>query len=253
MAEPGLLRGWVLHRRMRPIRHRFTHRISALLLDIDHLAESAKRLHLFSHNRPNIFSLYDRDHGGRDGRPLRPWVDELLRCEGVDLGDGQVLLFCMPRMLGYVFNPLSIFFCYHEDGALGALIYEVKNTFGEQHCYVVPVHADERLSKALQHERKKTFYVSPFIGMAARYRFRIVIPGDSLKLLIRESDDSGEFMVAALSARQSKLTDTALMLTFLRDPIMTFKVTIAIHWQALRLWVKRAPAYRHVPTPSKAP
>lgn len=108
MAEPGLLRGWVLHRRMRPIRHRFTYRISALLLDIDHLPEIAKRLHLFSHNRPNIFSLYDRDHGGRDGRPLRPWVDELLRCEGVDTGGGQILLFCMPRMLGYVFNPLSI-------------------------------------------------------------------------------------------------------------------------------------------------
>ena len=238
-----------MHRRLRPVAHRFAYRISALFLDIDCLADTARESRLLSYNRPNLFSFYDEDHGNRDGRPLRPWVDEKLGHEDVVLGHGQVMLFCMPRMFGYVFNPLSVYFCFREDGRLAALIYEVKNTFGEQHSYVVPVAPDERQGVWRRHERDKKLFVSPFIGMAARYRFRVAVPDERLRLFICEADEEGDFMIATLTTRRSNLDDWALALALVRDPMMTFKVIGAIHWQALRLWIKRVPIHSHGSTP----
>jgi DUF1365 family protein len=241
--------GKVMHQRLRPFRHRFVYRVFSLYLDIDRLGEMAGRLRWLSLNRPNVFSFYDRDHGARDGSALRPWVEAALARRDIDLEGGAIRLLCFPRVLGYVFNPLSIYYCFHADGGLRAILYEVKNTFGDQHAYVLPVEERPGRSDAVEQACDKHFYVSPFIGMEARYRFRLAPPGDRLKVAIRQSVPEGELLIATLTGRRKPLTNGALARAFATHPLMTVKVMAAIHWQALWLWAKGATFHRRPPPP----
>ena len=245
--QEGLYRGTVIHRRIKPVRHRFSYRVVSILLDIDMIEQRLSKVRLFSYNKFNLFSFYDNDHGQRDGTSLRKWVDEELSKQSINLDGGKVYLFSMPRILGYVFNPLSVFLCYKNCGTLGAIIYEVKNTHGEQHCYTVKVLESELESGTIIHEKEKTFFVSPFIGMEARYRFRIATKDKQLSFFIRVYSAIGDLMVATLRAEAFQLSDWSLLLVFAKDPIMTFKVIFGIHYEALRLWLKRVPFHKHVP------
>jgi len=237
----SLYLGKVMHHRLEPVRHRFVYRVFSLLLDLDRLSELDRRLRLFSVNRANLVSFLERDHGARDGTPLRPWVDDRLREHGLDPAGGRVLLLCFPRLLGYVFNPLSIYYCYDRSGGLAALLYEVKNRCGEQHAYVLPVAPAEGAGARVRQSCAKRFYVSPFIAMAARYRFRLAPPGERLSVVIQEEVEHRAGFVATLTAQRRPLTDQALLLAVLRLPLMTIKVIAAIHYEALRLWLKGAP------------
>lgn len=230
-----------MHHRLRPVRHRFVYRVFSVLVDIDRLAELDAGLRVFSVNRPNLLSLHESDHGARDGSPLRPWVNAELRKRGLDLAGGRVFLLCLPRLLGYVFNPLSIYYCYDRRDHLRALLYEVKNTFGEQHAYVLPVSCEAWLRNATRQSCGKSFYVSPFIEMAARYRFKLLPPGERLTIAIQEEIEQNTHFVATLTATRRPLTDAQLLLAVLRLPLMTFKVIAAIHYEALRLWLKGTP------------
>ena len=245
--------GRVMHHRLRPFRHRFVYRVFSLYLDIDRIDGLAGRLRWLSVNRPNLFAFYDRDHGARDGSPLRPWVEAALARRGIDLQGGAIRLLCFPRVLGYVFNPLSIYFCHHADGALRAVLYEVKNTFGDQHAYVLPVahrpDGGETGDPAIAQACDKRFYVSPFIGMDAHYRFRLAPPGDRLAVTIRQSVPDGELLIATLTGRRRRLTDATLAGAFVTHPLMTLKVIAAIHWEALWLWAKGATFHRRPPPP----
>ncbi|MEI7609340.1 MAG: DUF1365 domain-containing protein [Rhodospirillaceae bacterium] len=244
--EGCLYLGRVVHKRLRPFVYKFSHRVFYLLLDIDRLDEPGARL--LSHNRFGLLSLYDRDHGARDGSPLRPWVDASLKKAGLDLAGGTVRILCFPRLWGFVFNPLSIFFCADREGRLRAILYEVKNTFGDQHAYLFKVEADD-LGPGLQsHGCAKTFYVSPFIPQAAQYRFQVEEPGERLSVLIRESVDDEEILRAGLTGRRAPLSDRTLALALVRHPLMTLKVILAIHWHALWLWLKGA-KFHHRPDP----
>ena len=227
-----------MHHRLRPHRHRFVYRAAYLLLDLDRLAELDRSLRLFSFNRPNLVSFQERDHGARDGSPLRPWVERQLADHGIEMAVERILLLCMPRWLGHVFNPISIYYCFERGGRLAAVVYEVKNTFGEQHAYVLPIGAErEGADAAIRQSCAKTFYVSPFIEMAARYRFRLGPPGEErLSVVIQEAVKSEPLLVASLTGRRRPLTDRHLLLAGLRNP--THKVLAAIHWEALRLWWK---------------
>ncbi len=240
--------GRVMHKRLRPFTHRFSYRCFAMLIDLDELPALDKNLKFFSYNRANIFSFFDRDHGARDGTAARRWLDSQLSEQGIDLEGGQVQVLCMPRILGYVFNPLSIWFCRHRDGRMKAIVYEVRNTFGEQHSYVEAVSEDWDEQAPLLQSCDKAFYVSPFIGMKARYNFRIRLPAKVLSVVIRQQVPEGELLVATQNGRRSKLTSMALLSTLLRYPLMTYKVMGAIHWEALRLWLKGA---RLTPRPGK--
>ncbi|MBR72697.1 MAG: hypothetical protein CMM30_07135 [Rhodospirillaceae bacterium] len=242
-----LFRGWVRHTRTKPARHSFSYRISALLLDIRQISKIQKQIWFFSYNRFNLFSFYDKDHGPRDGSPLKPWVDHLLMQHGVNIKKGKVYLFSMPRIFGYVFNPLSMYFCYDQDEELKAIIYEVKNTFGEQHCYVIPIDISNALEKVIFHDDKKVFFVSPFISMDAQYSFRVSMCDDFFSILIKVLSASGDSMVATLRVKPKKLNNLALLKVFFTDPVMTFKVIIGIHYEALRLLIKRVPFYKHTP------
>jgi len=215
--------------------HRFRYRAFWLLLDLDELTELSSRLRWFSHNRPSVFSFYDSDHGDGTATPLRAQVERQLGEVGVDLAGGRLRLLCMPRTLGYCFNPLSIFFCYRADTSLAALIYQVHNTFGERHSYVIRV---EDQGDALHQRCRKLFYVSPFLDMDLCYDFRISGPDERIAVGIRAGSSAKTVLNAVLTGTRRNLTDRNLSLVFLKVPVITIKVMVAIHWEALRLWAK---------------
>lgn len=249
-AASSLYFGRVMHHRLRPFRHRFTYRVFSIWLDIDRIAETASRLRLFSHNRFNLFGFHDKDHGCRDGAALRPWVEELLARDGIDLEGGRISILCYPRILGYVFNPLSVFFCHDAADRLRAIIYEVKNTFGEQHCYVLPLSVGANEARVRQ-GCDKHFYVSPFIGMQADYRFMIRPPAEDLSIVIRQSVPRGPQLIASMTGRRADLRDATLLKAFCQYPLMTLKIISAIHWEALWIWLKGATYHGRPPAPDR--
>jgi uncharacterized protein len=239
--------GSVMHRRLYPRTHRFRYRAFWFLLDLEELADLSNTLRCFSHNRPNIFSLYDADHGDGSSMPLRAQVERHIAEAGINIAGGPIQLLCMPRTLGYCFNPLSIFFCYRADGAPAALVYQVHNTFGERHSYVIPV---EDQSDALQQSCRKLFYVSPFLDMDMRYEFRIIGPDDRITVGICASAPERPVLSAMLTGARKSLTDRNLARVFVTIPVITLKVVAAIHWEALRLWAKGIRLRRRPPAPS---
>ncbi|MVT00229.1 DUF1365 domain-containing protein [Devosia marina] len=218
--------GHVVHQRHRPKKHHLRYRVFSLLIDLDELPV-LNRLKWFGHNRRALFSFSDADHG--DGLALRDWVNRHLASEGLGPA-GRVRLLCYPRILGYVFNPLTVWFCDDASGRPLATIYEVHNTFRERHSYVLPASADQVADKA--------FYVSPFIDMNCRYEFRLTPPGDKVRIAIHETQDDRPLLYAAFTGDRHELTDAKLMRLFVTHPLMTLKVTASIHFEALRLIAK---------------
>jgi hypothetical protein len=240
----AIYRGSVMHARLKPVQHRLRYRVFTLLIDLDELPALARRLRWLSHNRFNLMSLHDRDHGRADAREgLRAWAERTLCAAGMTPPRGRIELLCFPRLLGYVFNPLSLWLCRGRDDRLEAVIYEVHNTFGGRHAYALPVAAGQDES-AIAQRCGKDFYVSPFIPMHAQYSFRLKAPAEAFSLLIRERDAAGEILRAAISGRRRPLTDGELLKAFAAHPLMTLKVIAAIHWHALRLWRKGARFHR---------
>ncbi len=237
-----------MHQRHSQPRYRFVYRVFSLLLNIDELSALNRRLWLFSHNRFNLFSFYDRDHGPGTDTPLRPWVESTLRKQGIELDGGAVHLLSFPRILGYVFNPISVWYCWHRDGTLRAVICEVGNTFGEKHNYLL--HEDGKpISWPLKAEKQKVFHVSPFIDMNARYHFRLGNSTRRLSVLIQEYQQDQLLLVASITGRLVSLSDTRLLHVALAYPLLTLKVIVMIHWQALKLWIRGAQFYPKPPRP----
>jgi len=242
----AIYNGFVSHTRVSPKRHSFRYRVFSLLLDLDEIDGFALRSRLFAHNRRRVVSFHDEDHG--DGRPLRDWVQAKLAGAGI-VADGRVEVLCYPRLWGFVFNPLSVWFCRRADESLAAVIYEVHNTFGERHTYVLPVTAN---GASIQQSCDKDFYVSPFLSMDCAYQFRVEQPGKSVLIAIRESERGNFVLNAVFSGKRQTLSDKTLMLAILRHPLMTLKIVAAIHLEALRLWLKRVPSHAHITKPTPA-
>jgi DUF1365 family protein len=233
----GLYVGEVVHERFAPRRHRLSYRIFQLLIDIDAAPDLAKRLKLFSHNRLGLFSLYDKDHGDGSGRSLRAFAEDALSAAGLALPGGQILIQCMPRVLGYVFNPLTLFYCHDDGGRLAAMIYEVHNTFGQRHSYVIPVALDD--SGPVRQSCGKAFHVSPFMGMDMSYHFTIGAPGESVSTVIQGRGAEGKPLIfAGFKGARRPLGDGQLLRLVATYPLMTLKVTAAIHLEAIKLLLK---------------
>jgi DUF1365 family protein len=241
--------GHVMHARVKLPGHRFRYRVMSLLIDLDRLDAADRQSPLFGVNRAALYSFHERDHGARDGSSLRAYAQRCAATHDVDLTGGRVSLLCYPRLLGYAFNPLSVYFCHRADGQLALMIYEVRNTFGEAHPYILPVRPGDISRAGLRQTQDKLLYVSPFIAMAMRYHFRISPPGAAVKLRILETDREGPLLAATFSGQRRALTTSALVWTFISLPLVTFKVMAAIHWEALRLWLKGADL---VPRPGAA-
>jgi uncharacterized protein len=242
--------GEVMHARLKPMGHRFSYRVMSLLIDLDRLADADRQSPLFSVNRAALYSFHEADHGRRDGSSLLAWAQRCAAERGIDLTGGRVLLLCYPRLLGYAFNPLSVYFCYRADGALALLIYEVRNTFGDIHPYVLPVLSGEISDAGVRQQQDKLFYVSPFIEMAMRYHFRVLPPGERVQLRILETDSEGPLLAATFNGSRRALNTRELWRAFFALPLVTMKIMAAIHWEALRLWLKGA---RLVPRKDAAP
>jgi len=206
-----------------------------MLFDLDEMDLLPSSLRLFSRNRFNAVSLHDADHGDGGDLPLRQQVDTQLQAAGIETG-GPIRLLCMPRIFGYGFNPLSIFFCYRNDGRLVAVLYEVHNTFKERHTYLIPVEAGAGM--VFDQRCEKSFYVSPFMDMDMKYAFRVAAPGERVSVAIDTSNNDGRVLTAALIGKRRALTDANLLRVLATFPFATLKVVAAIHWQALRMWLK---------------
>jgi DUF1365 family protein len=239
-AAAALYFGDVMHARLKPVGHRFSYRVMSLLIDLDHLIEADRQSPLFGVNRAALYSFNEADHGKRDGSSLRAYAALRAAEHNIDLEGGRVWLMCYPRLMGYTFNPLSVYFCYRADGRLALIVYEVRNTFGDIHPYVLPVRPGEISAAGVRQQQDKLFYVSPFIEMAMRYHFRVLPPGNTFKLRILETDREGPLLAATFRGRRRALTTAALLRSFFSLPLVTFKIVAAIHWEALRIWLKGA-------------
>ncbi|MDC7788598.1 DUF1365 family protein [Rhodoplanes sp. TEM] len=241
--------GAVVHRRLKPRAHALRYRCFWMLLDLDEIDALAATLRLFSRDRFNLFTFRNADHGAGTEEPLRAQVDRMLAEAGIDLAGGSVQILTMPRVLGYVFNPLSVYFCRRADATLAAVLYEVTNTFGDRHSYLIPVEPEA--DGTVRQTCDKLFYVSPFMDMDLRYAFRVSPPDRDVAVAIR-ADAAGEpVIVAALTGRRRALSDGTLLKTFLAHPLITWKVIAAIHWEALKLWRKGVGLRPHQAPPAR--
>lgn len=245
--------GEVMHARLKPFGHRFVYSVFSLLIDIDRLAEADRSSMLFSVNKANFASFYESDHVPHPGQSIRQYVDQLLAQAGMNEPVGRVLLLCYPRIFGYVFNPISVYFVYSADQkTLLALIYAVRNTFGERHTYVAPIQPGEIGPAGVRQERTKIFHVSPFIEMGARYHFRILPPGRVVRLRIHETQAGEPLLAATFAGAATPLATSTLAACLLKIPFMTWKIMVGIHWEALKLWLKGARFHKSPPAPAAA-
>ena len=239
--------GEVVHSRRKPKTHRLRYSVFSVLFDLDELPTLDAQLPLFGYNRRAPISFSDADHGPRDSTPLRGWVEEKLREAGIISDGGPVALLCYPRIFGYVFNPLSVYFCYRRDGVLAGVLYEVSNTHGEQHTYTIAVTRDRPDGGVVCQSADKAFFVSPFIGPTATYNFRIIPPADTVSVVIRQDVDRELLLAASFRGVRKALSGASLALRICTFPLMTLKVIAAIHWEAAKLWWKGFEIYPHTP------
>jgi uncharacterized protein len=235
IKNSSIYKGTVIHKRFKPKIHSFKYKVFSLLIDLSELELLHKNLKLFSYNRFNIISFYNKDHGPRDGSSLKKWVINNLKKKKIETHDIKIKLLCYPRIIGYVFNPLSVFYIYNANSDLISILYEVKNTFGEQHTYIFKSDKKQNL---IQHVCRKKFHVSPFIEMNCIYFFRLLKPGKKISVIIDQNDQEGKILFASQEGVKIELNNKTLIKTYLKHPLMTFKIILAIHFEAFKLWTK---------------
>lgn len=244
MTNLGLMRGRTIHVRFQPFEHRLAYDLYQVLIDVDDPGAQFRGLKWMAHNRFAPLAFYDKDHGDRTGASLRTWVEAQVSAAKIAYDGGPIYLLTFPRVLGFVFNPISVFLIYHHDLNLAAVIYEVNNTFGETHSYIAPASGH-----GVEHqEADKIFHVSPFFDVSGRYAFTLRTSGEAMSLTIDKYSEAVRDHLATLKLRREPLNDKNLARAFFSIPFLTFKVVLGIHWEALKLLVKGA-RYYHKPKP----
>ena len=263
-VSSALYVGEVAHRRVHGIDHALRYGLYMLLLDIDAAERRIRPLRWLTHGRFGLMSFSPRDHGDRSATPLRTQIETHLTAAGVDLEGGAIRLLTMPRILGYGFNPLSVYFCHHADGTLAALLYEVTNTFHERHSYLValpsPPPSGEGDHEVVEGDRptvvrqttEKTFFVSPFMDMDLTYDFTVRPPGEAVSVVVAVRKGDQPILTATFAGRRRPLTDRDLVRAWITHPLLTWKVMWGIHWEAARGMLKGA-RYRNRDTPPAHP
>ena len=235
MTNSCIYNGTVIHKRYKPKTHFFKYSVFSLLLDLSELELLNDKIRFFSFNKFNLISFFEKDHGNRDGTSLVNWVKNYLKKNQIETENIKIKLLCYPRIFGYVFNPLSVFFVYDKNEKLVSILYEVKNTFGEQHTYVFRVDNENNL---IQNNCSKKFHVSPFIQMNCNYFFRLLKPGNKISVIIDQYENEDKILYASQDGIRTDFNTKYLVKSFLNHPLMTFKIIIAIHYEAFKLWSK---------------
>lgn len=228
--------GHVMHQRMMPMAYRFAYRIFGLLIDIDLIEQEAAQLKWLSLDRFNLLSIRTRDHGARNGSAWRPWLEKTLAEAGIE-SCARVRLSCFPRVLGYGFNPIAVWYCDNQNGDTIAIISEVSNTFGGVYHYVHHQHGNA-LQWPVECIADKRFHVSPFIGMNQEYHFKFSQSESGFGVLINEYQQQQLHLIAAQEAELKVLNDRHLIKAFFMMPMMSFKIMFLIHWHALKIWLR---------------
>ncbi|MEO1544264.1 MAG: DUF1365 domain-containing protein [Pseudomonadota bacterium] len=249
IKHPALLcTGNVVHKRLRPKPHAINYPVFSLLLDVDRIDETAEKVRGFARNRFAPLSFYDADHGAGDSKSVSEHAGELFRNGGISSGNARVFLLCYPRVFGYVFNPLSVFYAFDANDQLVGLIYEVNNTFKERISYVVPsgpqlkdATGQNAPQRVYAQSCAKRMFVSPFAAGTGSYGFRISHPSDGVLVGVSFRDPDGPLLKTHFKAQTEPLTSAALVRALLRTPLMTLKVMAAIHYEAAKLWIKGVP------------
>ena len=232
----------VVHQRFVPFKNKFKYNTLSMLIEYDELISLSKKFNLFSYNRFNLFSFNEKDHGHRDGRTLKKYVKYYLNKNNINYKKLKIKILCFPRILGYVFNPLSIIFCF-DNNALIAIFYEVKNTPNEQHTYIFVNNT--KLDKSLfKHQCNKIFYVSPFISMNCSYKFITKIPNDKLSIIIEVFDkQKNKILFASQTGNEIKFNSFSLLKYILINPLVMYKVIFFILYQSVVIMFKGGKYY----------
>jgi DUF1365 family protein len=246
MMESGIYTGLLRHRRFEPARHEFTYPVFMSFLDIDRLPELMQVSRAASYNRWNWTSFHEHDHFGDPARPLRGRLRTDAAAQGIPLPDGPIFLLTNLRYLGYVFNPISLFYCYDRQGRVQNVLAEVNSTFGETHNYWLGSHNRQSTdSNSLHYRCEKALHVSPFMPMELDYGFTLTPPGEKLVAHMKTFAGEHSYFDATLTLDREPWSAAALRRALLRYPWMTTKVIAAIHWEALRLYLKKVPVFTH--------
>src|SRR6056300_1322069 len=223
MINSAIYNGTVIHKRFKPKVHSFKYSVFSLLIDLSELEILDKKISFFSLNKFNLISFFEKDHGDRDGSSLKNWVIKQLQNYQINTENIKIKLLCYPRIFGYVFNPLSVFYIYNEIENITAIL------------YVFKIQEDQKL---LQHNCSKKFHVSPFIEMNCSYFFRLLKPGQKISVIIDQYQEQDKILYASQDGTKMEFNSKELLKSYLKHPIMTFKIIIAIHYEAFNLWVK---------------
>jgi len=235
MINSAIYNGQVIHKRFKPKVHNFRYKVFSLLIDLSELEKLDQNVNFFSINKFNLISFYEKDHGERDGSSLKLWVKKNLEKNNIQVNNIKIKILCYPRIFGFVFNPLSVFYIYNLEDKLISILYEVKNTFGEQHTYIFKVTKDSNL---IQNNCSKKFHVSPFIEMNCNYFFRLLKPGNKISVVIDQYENEDKILYASQDGVRSDFNTKQLVKSYLKHPVMTFKIILAIHFEAFKLWAK---------------
>ena len=235
MINSAIYNGQVIHKRFKPKVHYFKYKVFSLLIDLSELETLDRKVNFFSFNKFNLISFHEKDHGERNGSSLKLWVHRNLEKNNIQTKDIKIKILCYPRIFGFVFNPLSVFYIYNLEDQLISILYEVKNTFGEQHTYIFKVTKDSNL---IQNNCSKKFHVSPFIEMNCNYFFRLLKPGNKISVVIDQYENENKILYASQDGVRSDFSTKQLVKSYLKHPVMTFKIILAIHFEAFKLWAK---------------